>query len=44
MVKCTDSAENTNKAVANNKAEDLEWVDRNWNMYRVNESTSLANN
>jgi ribosome-binding ATPase YchF (GTP1/OBG family) len=41
VVKCTDSAENTNSAVANNKAEDLEWVDRNWYMYRVK---SLAHN
>lgn len=36
VVKCTDSAENTNNAVANNKTEDLEWVDRNWDMYRGN--------
>lgn len=44
VVKCTDSAENTNSAEANNKVEDLEWVDRNWDMYRVNKSTSLARN
>jgi hypothetical protein len=44
VVKCTGSAENPNKAVAKNKIEDLEWVDRNWNMYRVNKSTSFANN
>jgi hypothetical protein len=44
VVECTDSAENTNSAVANNKAEDLAWEDRNWHMYRVNNSTSLAHN
>jgi len=41
VVKCTDSAENTNNTVVNNKAEDLEWVDRNWYMYLIN---SLAHN
>jgi hypothetical protein len=44
VVECTDTAENTNSVVANNKADDLEWVDRNWYMYRVNNSTSPAHN
>lgn len=44
VVKCTDSAENTNSAVANNKTKNLEWVDINWDMYRVNKSTSLTRN
>jgi hypothetical protein len=44
VVECRDTAENTNSAVANNKADDLEWVDRNWHMYRVNNSTSPAHN
>lgn len=44
MVKCTDSAGSTNSAVANNKVENLEWVDRNWDIYRVYKSTILAHN
>jgi hypothetical protein len=44
VVKRTDSAENTNSAVANNKLEDLEWVHRNWDIYRVNKGRSLAHN
>jgi hypothetical protein len=44
VVECTDTAEITNSAVANNKAEDLERVGRNWHVCRVNNSTSLAHN
>jgi hypothetical protein len=44
VVKCTDSAEKANSAVANNKAGGLEWVERNGDMYRVNNSTRFAHN